>query len=379
MNVGIIGGGYAGRMALSRLRRAGHDVTLVDPGEHWVERTRLHQAAATGRSVRHPHRRLVAAAGARFHQGRVLGIDGSTLHIDDGSAVRFDRVVLAAGSVPDRCTPGVREHALALGSPDEAATIRARLGELPPGGRVVVVGAGLTGLELATEVAESHPHLRLALIGDPCADLPPRGARVVRRALERLEVEVEVARVHEVHADGLETDGGARPADLVLWCAGMRAPEWLEAAGLPVDGTGRVQVDAALRVVGHPAVIAAGDCAATGLRMACATAMPLGCHAADTLIREARGLAPRPFRFGFLQRCVSLGRRRGLVQLTDAADRPRPVATGGPLAIAIKETILHAAVRLPRWEATTGVSWFGWPRGPRDQISSTTNVRSYQP
>ena len=57
MNVGIVGGGYAGRMALSRIAGAGHAVTLIDPRDHWVERTRLHEAARRGAGS---HTRTVA-------------------------------------------------------------------------------------------------------------------------------------------------------------------------------------------------------------------------------------------------------------------------------------------------------------------------------
>ena len=188
---------------------------------------------------------------------------------------------------------------------------------------------------------------------------------MVRAVLERLGVRVSRAYVREVRGDGLATDQGFLPADLVLWSAGMSAPGWLESAGLPVDSAGRVRVDASMKVVGQPEVVAAGDCAASGLRMACATAMPLGCHAAETVIREARGQDARPFEFGFVQRCVSLGRRGGLWQVTDGSDVPGSFAVGGAAAIAIKEAILYGTVHMARWEVRSGVRWFQWPGGDK--------------
>ena len=99
----------------------------------------------------------------------MVGVEGGALTLEDGTRHVFDRVILAAGSVVDRSVPGVREHALALGDPREAARIYARVEALEPGDTVVVVGAGLTGLELATELAEAHPHLVVHLIGTPSA------------------------------------------------------------------------------------------------------------------------------------------------------------------------------------------------------------------
>ena len=361
MKVAIVGGGFAGRMAVTRLARAGHGVTLIDPFDDFVERTRLHEAAAVGRSVRHPHRRLTDAVGAQFHRGRVVGVEDGTLHLQDGQTQTFDRIVISAGSVVDRSVPGVREHALALGDPEEAAQIHARLGALAEGATVVVVGAGATGQELATEIAEAH-RLSVILIGDPEVGLSTGGSRIVRRAMAELGVEVQRARVRSVGVDGLETDRGPLSADLVLWAGGMRAPSWMASAGLPVDARGQLVVEPSLRVRGRPHLVAAGDCAASGLRMSCAVAMPLGCHAAETLVREARGLDPRPFRFAYVHRLVSFGRRRAVAQLTLADDAPR-TAIGGRPASWYKDAVLYSAVRAPEWEARTGASLYGWPKG----------------
>jgi NADH:ubiquinone reductase (H+-translocating) len=118
---------------------------------------------------------------------------------------------------------------------------------------------------------------------------------------------------------------------------------------------------------------AAGDCAGTPLRMACATAMPMGCHAADVVVRAARGAEPRPFRFGFLIRCVSLGRSRGLIQGVDALDGPT-WALGGRTAAAVKEAICQVAARSADWEAGSGVPLYGWSKaeltfGPGEAVA----------
>lgn len=365
MRVGIVGGGYAGRMAAVGLRRRGHDVVLVDAQPGWVERTRLHEAAAYGRSVVHDHRRLTDAIGARFREGRVVGVEPGRLVLAAGGPESVDAVVVTAGSVVDRRVPGVADHALALGSPDEARRVHARLGGLPEGAEVVVVGAGLTGIELATEVAEHWPHLRVSVLGDPLQALSPSGVRAMTAAFDGLGIRRGAGRVREVVADGLETDRGFLRADLVLWGAGMQAPTWLCDAGLPLDGSGRVAVDASLMVRGLPMVAAAGDCAGTRLRMGCATAMPMGSHVADSLHRVSRGQEPVPMRFGYAMRCISLGRRGALIQRTRADDAPAAQTLRGRTGMWVKEAILHMAVGIPQWEARAGLGLYAWPGGPR--------------
>ena len=363
MHVGIIGGGFAGRTAAVRVRLAGHDATLIDGRSAFVERTRLHEAVARRRVIVQPHAAFADRIGARFVRARVAALEGARVRTASGDALDFDRVVLAVGSVPDLATPGVAEHAVSLTGPTEAHRAADRLTALPEGSRVAVVGAGLTGLELATEVASAHPGLRVLLIGDPTRALSPTGVRAVQRALQALRIEVAAMHVREVTPSGLQTSAGPVPAAMTLWAAGMRPPPWLTDAGLPLDATGRVRVDATLRVPDVPEVVAAGDCAATALRMACATAMPLACHAVQTLVDEARGRDPRPMRFGYVMRCISLGSGRGLVQLTRRDDTPAPTAFTGRLGAGIKEAVLRVAAGLPGWEHATHQPWYRWPQG----------------
>jgi NADH dehydrogenase FAD-containing subunit len=123
------------------------------------------------------------------------------------------------------------------------------------------------------------------------------------------------------------------------------------AAGLPVDPQGRLVVDGNLRVLDHATIYAAGDAAATGLRMACATAMPMGAYVADHLAALLNNNAlPAPFQFGYLGQCISLGRHDGLVQFVHADDTPKPRVLTGWIATRIKELICRFTVWSLFWE-----------------------------
>jgi NADH dehydrogenase FAD-containing subunit len=137
---------------------------------------------------------------------------------------------------------------------------------------------------------------------------------------------------------------------------------------------GRVRVDASLRAFGHPEVLVIGDAArveledvigdvargdGAALRMACATAMPMGAHAAEQVLRFVRGEPGTPLRFAAAMLCVSLGRGEGLIQLLTPDDRPRARVVRGMAAALIKEAICRMTVVALRAEAR-GVRVYRW-------------------
>ncbi|WP_082376945.1 NAD(P)/FAD-dependent oxidoreductase [Nocardiopsis sp. NRRL B-16309] len=360
----VLGAGYSGLAAarrahgLARRERADVTVTLVNATPDFVERVRLHQVAA-GQDVG-VHSLADALDGTGI--GLVVGVvedvdpDARSVTVRGGQGPRtlgYDSLILSLGSSARAGgVPGADDHALAIADLEGARTVAERIAADRPE-RVAVVGGGLTGVEAATEIAESHPGIAVELVtgGEIVPSAGARGRAHVRRVLHRLGVAVrERARVDAVDARGLVlADGGRLPADLVVWNGGF-SPSGLPAAiGLAVDDDGRAVVDASQRSVSHPDVLVAGDAARTAgaagepLRMSCAMGLPMGWNAAETVLGGLTGRTPDTAPFGYLGQCVSLGRRDALVQFARADDSPRPfVLTGRPAAL-VKEYIVAAA------------------------------------
>lgn len=340
----VLGAGYGGLLAALRLAPYAH-VTLVDPSDRFTERVRLHERAARRPEVTHPMTALLRGTGIAHIAARATRIDPATRQVDtdDGRRLPYDRLVYALGSF----TADVGEGAF---TPETSAELHKRLLDGP--GDLAVVGGGLTGIELAAELAESHRDWRVRLLtaGEIGGGLSPRGRAHVRTALTGLGVRIGEGR------------SVARPgdidADTVVWAASMTANTGLaKAAGLALDPAGRIRVDTALRSVSHPGIYAVGDAAAVtsplagALRMACATALPTGSHAASSIIAEVRGRQPKPLAFRYLPQCVSLGRREGLVQFVRADDAPRDVILRGATAARVKEQVVRSTVRVLRLAA----------------------------
>lgn len=373
----IVGAGYAGVMAAIRSTKAAPDntvVTLIDPRPSFVERIRLHQQIA-GETIAHVPLEDLVGDQVEIVRRRVERVDPDArrVFLEDGRDVDYDALILAAGSTIDADrVPGASEHALKLG-PNTAAKIRTLAEER---GRLIVVGGGFTGIEAATEIAETHRSLHVTLLtsGKVGNTLSETGRRHVARALDRLGVDViESTRIEEVFGDRVLTTDGRVVSGRTLWLAGFRPAAIAARCGLAVDERGCILTRDTLQALGRPEIFVAGDLAAvkspTGApyRMACATALPMGAHAANNAAALLRGEPPKPFGLGYLLQCLSLGRRDGLIQFTDRADRPVERVLTGRLAALVKERVVRYPLQMIRAERRWPVAVYSWPAAPRTE------------
>jgi NADH dehydrogenase len=216
------------------------------------------------------------AIGANLVKGAAVRLDETrrVVVLDGGREIEYDRVVIAVGSVPD--VPDVLAKAtnvIPVKFLDSAQAIRRRLHVLRVGGasvqRVVVVGAGITGVEWSAELAAARvdgARLATTLICGDVRILPtfPIGvARSAARALRTLGVEILVSsRVTAVNAEQVVLQGGIGiPFDVVVWAAGVRPNSTTTALGLPLTADGHITVTPRLAVAGHDGVYAIGDSA----------------------------------------------------------------------------------------------------------------------
>ncbi|MFI2425876.1 NAD(P)/FAD-dependent oxidoreductase [Streptomyces sp. NPDC018955] len=361
----VLGAGYAGAVAAGRLarrlRREDVAITLVDADPDFVERVRMHQLAV-GQELRpRPFSEMFAGTGVEPVRATVTAVDADrgTVTVTDGTGgtrrLTYDTLVYALGSGWDpQGVPGTAEHAHEIAGRPGALRLRERLAGLGAGESVVVVGGGLTGVEAATEIAESRPDLDVSLAarGELGDWLSAKGRLHLRKVFGGLGITVhERTSVTAVGADHVTTaDGRSLPAAVTLWTTGFAVHPIAGATTLKTSGTGRIVVDGTMRSVSHPDVYAVGDAAmAAGpggkpLRMSCASGVPTAWQAADSIAARLTGgkLPNVPLRY--FNQCVSLGRGEGLIQYVTADDRAVGAALTGRLAARYKELVCRAAV-----------------------------------
>lgn len=270
----LVGGGLASARAAQTLRAEGYDGHITIVGDEVVapyHRPPLSKAYL-GQSVELD---IVPAEFYRTHGielrlgRRAASIDVTRRHLvlDQGERLAFEQIFVATGAAPYWPPwPGIEfSNVLPLRSIDDAQLLRNRLGTGP---RVVVVGGGLLGLEIAASIRRlGHTVTVLEAAAWPLARLirsEEVGKPVV--ALHRdhgvdLRTSVHVRGILGAGAvEAVELDGGERIAcDLVVLALGVRPTTgWLE--GSPVRLDDGVLVDAGMRT-NVPNVFAGGDVA----------------------------------------------------------------------------------------------------------------------
>jgi NADH dehydrogenase len=312
----IVGGGAGGLELATRLgdkygRKGKLEVTLIERNRSHVWKPKLHEIAAGSMDISAHEVDYLAQSywhGFRYRIGDMIGIDRERRQVQvapyvdaEGREVTpkrtfdYDVLVVAIGSQNnDFGTPGVLDHAIKLESPADAkrfhermvnACIRAHAQSTPLGVhqlKVAIIGAGATGVELAAELhrttrevvaygldqVDPHKDIRITLI--EAADrvlpaLPQRVSRETEKLLARLGVEVLVgAKVATVESDRVNlADGRTIPAELIVWAAGVKAPDFLkDIAGLETSRINQLVVRPTLQTTRDDNIFAIGDCSA---------------------------------------------------------------------------------------------------------------------
>jgi NADH:ubiquinone reductase (H+-translocating) len=358
----VLGGGFAGLWSAVGAVRARDElgvgpeaveVTLVNRDAYHVIRVRNYEADL--RQVRVPLDDVLGPIGVRRVQGEVIALDlgarAITVHDRSGSrTLVYDRLVLALGSELSRPDiPGLARYAFDVDTYDAGLRLNEHVRDLamrgPSAARdtVLVIGAGLTGIEAAAEMpaklrAALGPRASVRVI---LADHSPRvgsdmgdeARPVIQKALAALGIETRMGlSVTSISAEGATLGSGELiPASTVVWCAGMRATPLTRFVPVVCDGQGRLPVDAYLRVQGVDGVFAAGDAARATLDdthasvMSCQHGRPMGRFAGHNVVGDLLGRPMFPLRIDWYVTCLDLGPWGALY--TEGWDR-RVVAEG---------------------------------------------------
>ncbi len=325
----VLGAGFAGlwsalgaARAREEARRFGADadgieILVLDRNPYHSIRVRNYESDLDGTCIGLD--RLLDPVGVLHREGEVTAINlaARTVAYTAGGGPRslaYDRLVFALGSQLARPPiPGLAEHGFDVDTFAAAQRLRAHIAGLrqrrDADGRftALVVGAGLTGIEVATEL----PGRLRAMMPDGAAprviladrnpwigsDMGDSARPVIDAALQALDVETRVGvTLARVDADGaIFADGERIATATVIWCAGMAAQGL--AAGFPVahDRLGRLPVDHFLRVQGVPGCFAAGDVAALPMEaghvsvMSCQHGRPMGRYAGHNVVCDLLG------------------------------------------------------------------------------------------
>jgi NADH:ubiquinone reductase (H+-translocating) len=368
----IVGGGAGGLELATALgdklgKRGRAAITLIDKTRSHVWKPKLHEIAAGSMDIGIHEVNYLAQAhwhhfGYRIGEMNGLDRERQMVHVapyldEAGREVtpqrsfHYDTLVLAVGSLSnDFGTPGVAEHAMKLETARDARRFNRRLvnacirantqaGSLRPHQlQVAIIGAGATGVELSAELHRTTREVVAYGLNriDPDKDihlhlieaaprvlpaLPERLSLATQDLLGKLGVQVHTnAKVAEVLPEGVRlADGSVIGAELVVWAAGVKAPEFLQdIAGLETNRIHQLVVRTTLQTTRDDNIFALGDCAACAWPEANAgkggsvppraqAAHQQASHLFKQLQRRLAGRVLREYRYRDFGSLVSLG------------------------------------------------------------------------
>ena len=315
----VVGGGAGGLELATKLgnklgKRKKAAITLIDCTLTHLWKPLLHEVAAGSLNsyedevgyLGHGHWHHF-----RFRLGKMDQLDRKKQEVslaptldDEGNeyiprrTFHYDTLIIAVGSTTnDFGIPGVQEHCMFLDTRKEADHFHQHLfksfytahaqkepqreGQL----HIAIAGAGATGVELSAELHESakqlaeygldqvNPDTDVKITIVEASDrilpaLPPRLSEAARKALEGINVQTCTnTRITEATADGFNTESGKFiPAEIKVWAAGIKAPEFLKNIdGLETNHINQLVVKSTLQTTLDENIFAFGDCAACPL------------------------------------------------------------------------------------------------------------------
>jgi len=378
----VLGGGFAGLWsAVGAARKVAEqkaegevEITLVERTTYHNIRVRNYEADLSDVCV--PLCDVLPPIGVGVVHGEAIRIDTAGHRIlVRGEGVRelaYDRLVIALGSELVRPPiPGLAENAFDVDTYAAAARLARHIDLLgsraPAPGQftAVVIGAGLTGLETATELPQRLRRVRehskssepiRVIVADRLphvgSDMGDSARPFIEEALSSLGIERRTGvGIAGVEANGVTLDGGEKiDAATVIWCGGMRANPLTQTLPGTRDRFGRLAVDEFMRVIGVPDVFAAGDAACAQVDrdhasvMSCQHGRPMGRFAGHNVAADLLDEPMLPLRIDWYTTILDLG-PWGAVYTTGW---DRQVIASGAAAKATKQTINCRRIYPPR-------------------------------
>ncbi|PDT78687.1 NAD(P)/FAD-dependent oxidoreductase [Sinorhizobium sp. BJ1] len=346
MRLVIVGAGFAGMYAAlsaARLRDIEDvspeelEIALVAPQPMLVIRPRLYEPKPE--TLTAPLKEVLDAVNVVYVQGSVEAVDTKARAVDvvnakgERKSLSYHRLVIATGSRLFRPNiPGLAEHGFSVDNLDDAIALDRHLHKLAtmPASKardtVVIAGAGLTGIEAATEmpsrlrtIFDKNTKPRVIIVDRSPAVAPDMGEYprpFIEDALRTVGVETRLnAGVASLDKSGVSLSTGERiEAATVIWAAGFRANPLTTKIPAARDNFDRLLVDKCLRVLSVPGVFATGDAARAACDdignyalMSCQHATRMGAFAGNNAAAELLDVPTRCYHQKAYVTCLDLG------------------------------------------------------------------------
>ncbi|MDT9723512.1 NAD(P)/FAD-dependent oxidoreductase [Xylanibacillus composti] len=317
----ILGGGYGGVSVVHQLLEqdlpADHEIILVDRMPFQGLKTEYY-AVASGTvadvDVRVP---FPQDPRVRMVYGVITEIDleNRKVHLED-QAIGYEQLVIALG-----CTdkyhniPGAEPYTHSIQSFSSTRETFCRISDVKPYGQVSIVGGGLSGVELASELREARPDLNVRILDRGASILsafPDKLQEYVRDWFQAHQVEMLAhANITRVEQGVLYNGNEAVYTDLTVWTAGIQPARPVQLLDLPKDAQGRLEINVYHQLPAYPNVYVVGDCASLPFSPSAQLAEAQGKQVAEVMQALWKGETPELGQIKLKGILGSLGKKAG--------------------------------------------------------------------
>ncbi|MDG5788892.1 FAD-dependent oxidoreductase [Evansella sp. AB-P1] len=272
-NLLILGGGYGGFRVIQKLLTSTSmrdiTITLIEKEPYHSLKTEFYALAAG--TVADKHLRLAFPNDVRlelkFEKVTEIILEEQQVKLSNGEYLEYDDIVIGLGCEDKyHNVPGASENTLSIQSMGRARKTYHVLQKIRPEGTIAIVGGGLSGVELASELRESRPDLNVKLYDRGKNILSMFPAKLYNYVTEWLiENGVEIiseANITKAEKTVLYNHGNPINVDAIIWTAGIQANQIVRQLDVEKDSIGRVLVTKYHHIPGYDNAFVVGDCAA---------------------------------------------------------------------------------------------------------------------
>ncbi|MDH9616327.1 NAD(P)/FAD-dependent oxidoreductase [Staphylococcus pettenkoferi] len=328
-NLVLLGGGYGNMRIMSHILPNAlpkdYSLTLVDRMPYHSLKPEFYELAAGTKSDKDIRMNFPDSPRINTVYGEITEIDLDDQIVSVGNTkIDYDELVIGLGCEDKyHNVPGAEEHTFSIQTLSKSRETFHHISELPNGAKVGIVGAGLSGIELASELRESRSDLDIYLYD--------RGERILPRFPEKLSRYIEKwfkkndvtvvpnSNINRVEDGRIFNNDIPEDVDLVVWTAGIQPVDIVRNLPVDISKSGRVILNQYHQIPTYKNVYVVGDCAELPHAPSAQLAEAQGDQIADVMNLQWQG-KPLPEKMseikiqGFLG---SLGEKQGFAYIMD--------------------------------------------------------------
>lgn len=303
----ILGGGYGGNRVINRLLAefipSTTKITLIDRFQFHYLKTEFHTIAAGTKPIAELRKGFPEDEMLTFKSGKVVGVslDEKLVHLKEDESIAYDYLVIALGCEDNyHHITGAEANTMSIQSVAKTLNTLSTLNWIKRYSHVRIIGAGLTSVELASELRQSRPDLNITLYQHNdkiLGTFPAALQKYVLKWFDKYDINVSFqTKINKIEPNVLYNGQVALASEAIVWGAGVQPSKYVQALNVAKAYDGRIVIDDFHQIPDYPGVFVSGDCASLPFAPSAQLAEHQGDQIAHVIYSYLTDQNPKPLR-----------------------------------------------------------------------------------